>query len=1208
MVNDKNHLYSKEDYQKDLKTVNKIRASQGFSRFSTAAATSLNDAGNTQAPEATQIDTRESWFRVINDTFGSVSGAVNVFFGTLVAGGRSAVTYNIYEITDDTTFEFSGTPYGKMLPFTIDFTVNKATNPPEPVITWNSSVVNPPVLVGLLGNGTRHILHFETVRDATNERQVYVGGTFTAAGGSGSQTPWLSDINAAGFRLFGLKQIEFNNQMVIADPTIAQLGADPTGDMLFNVATLDNFQNRINDVLVSRLEYTSDIATLGLFKDAAAATGLATRINFVANNITPVLMAFGAIDMEVQDTTAGNEDGSVHMIVRDQGSLVTYVSYNDNQLHEIHTFKDIVMSVATNLTIDQGALFLNVAENMSIQEVGTTIMELNSNAGISSSIQFKAEDDLNLTLNKTSASFTSPAIAVSMGQLGLVGRDPAPIFAVDGFFWHNDVTGPLKGHVFVRTAGKNVDLATLLTNPLTSDLDGDTFEIFDIDRYALSPTSAPSSPLARGMFAPDATGGVGINIQNNASFTIEEEEVIKFELDTAANIASFVDIGLGLLETIGSTLFTIAKFNGRTEFSEPTEFRFEIAATEQFRFIDGTWTWFDNNGIMANIDQLGFRTLGDIIEDDAGGMVYSTTPGESHRFRDNAVDFMELEINFARYGANFAQGGFYLDMFARANPGTTGDAQRGVIYFDSNNSNHLSVTRNSAGIDLESPLTTKGDLETFDTTNVRLPIGLTDGFVLTVDAAEATGMKWAAGGGGGGNIISQGNSNVEVLDSGTGLINFDVDGVDRMVLVAGELGLIVQIDMNTNDIEGIKALEFVDDATKPLGSVAYIQYDDPNLEFNVPTGNGFIWHVNNGGAIFGIGVSVINVFVDFDMNFNNILDSGYLEFREPGVTTGNLPANTRSWILLNDKGGSQSDMKFNISNVTNESFEFDMEGVNKLRINSGIISAIGISALSLATSGGLDMNSTNITDCNSISSQSGSALDFRVAGSTKWQINTAGDLTNLSGAQDINMSGGDIDMGGSGDILDGRDVFCDKVGIQNHQVEFTDSVLNLFIFGSGDTINFDDGSGSRISYQYDNDTFSPVNGISDLGASGRRWVEVWALNGTINTSFSKFKQDIVAQPDADCLAACANLEPIKFRWIDGMFNDMKNVDGRKTKKEAQIHFGYIADSLKQDMPEAIAEGGDDIYEQSIIALLIGSVRHLKQKNEELESRLAALEP
>ena len=50
-----------------------------------------------------------------------------------------------------------------------------------------------------------------------------------------------------------------------------------------------------------------------------------------------------------------------------------------------------------------------------------------------------------------------------------------------------------------------------------------------------------------------------------------------------------------------------------------------------------------------------------------------------------------------------------------------------------------------------SPLTTKGDLYTYDTGNQRLPVG-TDGQVLTADSTQATGIKWATPSGGGGGL------------------------------------------------------------------------------------------------------------------------------------------------------------------------------------------------------------------------------------------------------------------------------------------------------------------------------------------------------------------------------------------------------------------------------------------------------------------------
>jgi hypothetical protein len=47
-----------------------------------------------------------------------------------------------------------------------------------------------------------------------------------------------------------------------------------------------------------------------------------------------------------------------------------------------------------------------------------------------------------------------------------------------------------------------------------------------------------------------------------------------------------------------------------------------------------------------------------------------------------------------------------------------------------------------------SPLTTKGDLYTFSTTQARLPVGAS-GYYLSADPSTATGLKWVAGSGGG---------------------------------------------------------------------------------------------------------------------------------------------------------------------------------------------------------------------------------------------------------------------------------------------------------------------------------------------------------------------------------------------------------------------------------------------------------------------------
>jgi len=58
-------------------------------------------------------------------------------------------------------------------------------------------------------------------------------------------------------------------------------------------------------------------------------------------------------------------------------------------------------------------------------------------------------------------------------------------------------------------------------------------------------------------------------------------------------------------------------------------------------------------------------------------------------------------------------------------------------------------TTQTAAFDALAPTTTKGDLIVHNgTDNIRVAVGATNGHVLTVDSAEASGVKWAAGGGG----------------------------------------------------------------------------------------------------------------------------------------------------------------------------------------------------------------------------------------------------------------------------------------------------------------------------------------------------------------------------------------------------------------------------------------------------------------------------
>lgn len=65
-----------------------------------------------------------------------------------------------------------------------------------------------------------------------------------------------------------------------------------------------------------------------------------------------------------------------------------------------------------------------------------------------------------------------------------------------------------------------------------------------------------------------------------------------------------------------------------------------------------------------------------------------------------------------------------------------------------------------------SPLTTKGDVYTYSTTDARLGVGA-DGYVLTADSAQTTGLKWAA------VTASAGGSNTQIQFNGSGSLSGD---------------------------------------------------------------------------------------------------------------------------------------------------------------------------------------------------------------------------------------------------------------------------------------------------------------------------------------------------------------------------------------------------------------------------------------------------
>ena len=246
---------------------------------------------------------------------------------------------------------------------------------------------------------------------------------------------------------------------------------------------------------------------------------------------------------------------------------------------------------------------------------------------------------------------------------------------------------------------------------------------------------------------------------------------------------------------------------------------------------------------------------------------------------------------------------------------------------------------------------------------------------------------------------------------------------------------------------------------------------------------------------------------------------------------------------------------------------------------------------------------------------------FKTNGTQRLRI-----LSNGNGVQIEPNSSGDnrLQFGGNGTRIHNTTA--------GGHIDFytNNAVRNRFLYN---------GQGTEFSNQ--NRVIPTTDNAVDLGASGARWDDVYATNGTIQTSDSRLKREVETSVlGIDFVKA---LRPVSYKWIeskkipivDGTDENGDNTyrtdaDGNwvyESRDGARRHWGFIAQEVKQVVDDAnvdfagwsLADKDDSNstqslrYEEFIAPLTkalqeaIAKIETLETQNTDLLARVTALE-
>jgi hypothetical protein len=316
----------------------------------------------------------------------------------------------------------------------------------------------------------------------------------------------------------------------------------------------------------------------------------------------------------------------------------------------------------------------------------------------------------------------------------------------------------------------------------------------------------------------------------------------------------------------------------------------------------------------------------------------------------------------------------------------------------------------------------------------------------------------------------------------------------------------------------------------------------------------------------------------------------------------------------------------------------------------------GASGISWSNTGSISFGSSisitgNISSSGSI--DGGSITGAAISGGSLSSVTVSSLLGSIGGwtISSSSLTGGSTTLYSNGTIV----AQIIKTGTSGARIEMGENVGSgeeLYLYGDDGTLatirNPGGGSG-RISSGGSNGVLSVgysssgiyvtagfsaygatiggvVRPLSDnsytLGFSTGRWTEVWATNGTIQTSDSRLKTDI--NNSILGLDFINQLRPVSYKWIIG-YNEQEKTDDPNPSVTpypgVRDHYGFISQEVKSALDIVgcdsfagwvLADKDDPDSQQSLrytefIAPIVKAVQELSLKLDALDARISALE-